>query len=59
MHDRYDDRGVPISSGIPPIIFIAGIVGLCVIATMVTIVFTNSAVGHAWPSDKSLAVPLQ
>jgi hypothetical protein len=59
MYDRKDERGVPISAGIPPIIFISAIIGLCVIATMVTLVFSNSAFGHAWPSDKSLTLPLQ
>jgi hypothetical protein len=59
MYDRHDERGVPISSGIPPIIFVAAIIGLFVIVTMVTIVFSNSAFGHSWPSDKSEKVPLE
>jgi hypothetical protein len=58
MYDRRDDRGVPISSGIPPIIFIAAIIGLIIIATRVTIVFSNSGFGHSWPSDKSTKLPL-
>jgi hypothetical protein len=59
VHDRFDDRGVPISAGIPPIIWISAIVGLCIIVTIVTIVFSNSSFGHAWPSETSEKIPLQ
>jgi ABC-type phosphate transport system auxiliary subunit len=58
MYDRYDERGVPISSGIPPIIFISAAIGLVLIATMVTLVFANSGAGHFWPSNTSTTLPL-
>jgi hypothetical protein len=59
MHDRYDERGVPISAGIPPIIFISAAIGIVLIITMVTLVFSNSAFGHWWPSGNAQAIPLQ
>jgi hypothetical protein len=59
MYDQHDERGVPISTGIPPIIYISAAIGLCLIATMVTLVFTASAFGHAWPSGNSQTIPLQ
>ncbi|MBD5604353.1 MAG: hypothetical protein IAI48_04595 [Candidatus Eremiobacteraeota bacterium] len=58
MYDRHDERGVPISSGIPPIVIISAIIGLIMIATIVTLVFSNSAFGHAWPSEQSTKLPL-
>ena len=58
MYDRHDERGVPISAGIPPIIFISAIIGLILIATMVTLVFANSGFGHAWPSNTSTTLKL-
>ncbi|MBD5657349.1 MAG: hypothetical protein IAI50_19530, partial [Candidatus Eremiobacteraeota bacterium] len=49
MYDRTDDRGVPISAGIPPIVVFAGVIGVIVILTIISIVFSNSGFGHAWP----------
>ncbi|MDQ2908663.1 MAG: hypothetical protein M3R44_04850 [Candidatus Eremiobacteraeota bacterium] len=58
MHDIYDERGVPISSGIPPLVVAAAIVGVIVIFTMLTLVFVNSAFGHAWPASTSTTIKL-
>ena len=58
MHDRYDERGVPISAGIPPIIYISAIIGLVVIAIMVSIVFASSSANHVWPSAASQTIKL-
>jgi hypothetical protein len=58
MHDRYDERGVPISAGIPPIIYIAAFIGLILIATMVTLVFSSSSANHRWPSQSTQTIPL-
>jgi hypothetical protein len=58
MYDRTDDRGVPISSGIPPLVIIAAVIGVIVIFAIITLVFTNSAFGHAWPDSSSAKVPL-
>ena len=58
MYDRTDERGVPISAGIPPIVVVAALIGVVVILTMIAIVFANSGFGHAWPSSNAVSVPL-
>lgn len=58
MHDRSDDRNIPISAGIPRVIYVSAVVGICLIFTMLTMVFVNSGANHAWPASSSLAVPL-
>lgn len=58
MHDVYDERGVPISSGIPPLVVAAVIVGVIVILTLLTLVFANSGFGHAWPASTSTTIKL-
>lgn len=58
MNDMYDERGIPISSGIPPLVIAAAIVGVIVILTMLSLVFINSAFGHAWPSSTSTTLKL-
>ena len=58
MYDRTDERGVPISAGIPPIVIVAAIVGVIVILTIISLVFSNSGFGHAWPVSKGSQLPL-
>ncbi len=58
MHDVYDERGVPISAGVPPIVVVAAIIGFLVILTMLTLVFANSGFGHAWPASTSTQIKL-
>jgi hypothetical protein len=58
MNDRFDDRGVPISAGIPRIVVIAAIIGIIMIFTILTLVFTNSGFGHSWPWTKAATLPL-
>jgi hypothetical protein len=58
MYDLKDDRGVPVSSGIPPIVRISAIIGILMVFTMLTMVFRNSAAGHSWPSNDSVTIPL-
>jgi hypothetical protein len=58
MHDRYDDRGVPISSGIPPIVVVSALICFVVILTMMTLVFRSSASNHIWPWTRATAIPL-
>jgi hypothetical protein len=58
MYDIKDERGVPVSGGIPPIVVfavIAAIVLACVIAGMV---LSTAGAGHVWPSGKSVNIPL-
>jgi hypothetical protein len=58
MYDLKDERGVPISAGIPPIVVIAAIIGLIMIFTVGTLVFTNSAANHKWPASTTTSIPL-
>ena len=58
MHDRFDDRGVPISAGIPRIVVISFFIGIIVIFTILALVFTNSAFGHVWPWSHAATIPL-
>ena len=58
MHDLHDERGVPISAGIPPLVVVAVFIGIGVILTMLALVFTNSGFGHAWPANTSTQVRL-
>ncbi len=59
MYDRQDERGVPISAGIPPIVIVAVLVGLVVIGVLLTMVAGSSGFGHAWPANTSTQVKLQ
>jgi ABC-type multidrug transport system permease subunit len=58
MHDRFDERGVPISSGIPPIVVVAVFITFIFVFTLLALVFTNSWVGHVWPWTNAETVPL-
>jgi hypothetical protein len=58
MYDRTDERGVPISGGIPPLVVVAAVIGVVIILTIISLVFRNSGFGHAWPASTSVSVPL-
>jgi hypothetical protein len=58
MYDQRDSRGVPISAGVPMIVRLAVFAGILVIFTVVGMVISQSAFGHAWPSSTSSHLPL-
>ena len=58
MYDIEDERGVPISSGIPPIVTWAGVAGIILIFIIAGMVVTTSEANHIWPSETSLTVKL-
>ena len=58
MYDLEDERGVPISSGIPPLVMWAGIGGVVLIFVIAGLVLSNSGYGHVWPSQDSLNIKL-
>ncbi len=58
MHENRDERGIPISAGIPPLVVFAVIAGVIVILAIVTMVFANSSVGHVWPASGSTTLDL-
>jgi ABC-type phosphate transport system auxiliary subunit len=58
MYDVEDERGVPISSGIPRIVLWAGIAGVILIFVIAGLVLGTSGQGHLWPWDKTLQIKL-
>jgi hypothetical protein len=58
MKDVRDSRGVPISTGVPMVVRVTAIVGLCVIFTMLSVVIYASKFGHAWPTSTAVQIPL-
>ncbi len=58
MYDIEDERGVPISSGVPPIVTYAGIAGVVLIFIIAALVLSVSGYGHMWPSANTLNLKL-
>jgi hypothetical protein len=58
MYDPTDERGVPVSRGIPRIVVIASIIGILCIFGMGAYTIYISGYGHVWPSVQSLRIPL-
>jgi hypothetical protein len=51
-------EGIPVSSGIPPIIRWSGIIGFVAIICVVGIVIATSHYGHVWPAADSAHIKL-
>jgi hypothetical protein len=58
MYDIEDERGVPISSGVPPLVTYVGIGGVILIFIIAGLVLAVSGYGHLWPSDRTLDLKL-
>jgi hypothetical protein len=58
MEDVRDERGVPVSQGIPPAVRIAFGIGVCLIISVGGMVIGASRFGHIWPADKVTQIPL-
>ena len=58
MHDPTDERGVPISAGIPPLVMWAGVAGVVLIFVIAGMVLATSGNNHVWPADQTLTVKL-
>ncbi|HTW82685.1 MAG TPA: hypothetical protein VMD91_01305 [Candidatus Sulfotelmatobacter sp.] len=58
MHDPTDDRGVPISSGIPSLVIWAGVCGVILIFAVAAMVLSTSGYGHLWPASNTLNLKL-
>jgi hypothetical protein len=58
MDDTTDERGVPISSGIPPIVIYAGFAGVVLIFIVAGMVLANAGFGHVWPAENSVDLKL-
>jgi hypothetical protein len=58
MYDPLDDRGVPTSRGVPMVVRIATIIGMLCIFGVGAVTLYYAGYGHAWPSTKTLRIPL-
>ena len=58
MFDPVDERGVPISRGVPKAARMVGAIGIVIIFAIGTFVIVESHYGHIWPSTHSMRVPL-
>ncbi|MBV8751163.1 MAG: hypothetical protein JO103_15755 [Candidatus Eremiobacteraeota bacterium] len=58
MYDLEDERGVPISAGIPPLVLWSGVAGVILIFIIAGLVVGTSGANHMWPSDDTLRIKL-
>lgn len=58
MHEIRDERGVPVSGGIPIAVRIAFGIGICLVLSVGGMVIGGSHFGHVWPADKVTTIPL-
>jgi hypothetical protein len=58
MYDIKDERGVPVSAGIPPIVVIAVLIGICAIFTILGLVIFGSPYHHIWPANDTTHIRL-
>lgn len=58
MYDPTDERGVPVSRGVPLVVRIATVIGiLCIFGVGASVIMLSGS-GHWWPDQKALRVPL-
>jgi hypothetical protein len=53
MYDPKDSRGVPLSTGVPPIVTVSLLALVGLVLALLTTVIVSSGAGHQWPSSKS------
>jgi len=58
MYDIKDERGVPVSSGIPPIVIWAVSIGILMIFTILGMTVFGSSFHHIWPSIDTTHIKL-
>jgi len=58
MEEVRDDRGVPVSQGIPIAVRVAFGIGVFLIVSVGGMVIGGSRFGHIWPSNKVTTIPL-
>lgn len=58
MYDVEDERGVPLSSGIPPLVVWSGIIGVLLIFVIAGMVLATSEHGHIWPAENAVNLKL-
>jgi len=58
MYDVKDERGVPVSAGIPPIVRWSAIIGVFAIILILSLVILASNYHHIWPSSDTVNIRL-
>ncbi|HZO95603.1 MAG TPA: hypothetical protein VFB22_17775 [Candidatus Baltobacteraceae bacterium] len=58
MYDPQDERGVPISTGVPSVVIYAGVGGLVLIVLVAALVLSQSQFGHIWPASDAVNLKL-
>ncbi|MFN2448378.1 MAG: hypothetical protein ABR508_01105 [Candidatus Baltobacteraceae bacterium] len=58
VYDPVDERGVPTTRGVPRAVLIAVLVGVLVIFAIGADTIALAGYGHAWPSTKTLRIPV-
>ncbi|HEV2262184.1 MAG TPA: hypothetical protein VGR69_07870 [Candidatus Rubrimentiphilum sp.] len=58
MYDPTDERGVPVSRGVPAIVRVAAVIGILVIFAVGAAVVSISGYGHHWPWASAMRIPL-
>ena len=58
MYDPEDDRGVPISTGIPPLVVWATIGCIVLIFIVAGMVLGSAGYGHIWPAENATNLKL-
>ena len=58
MYDPLDERGIPVSRGVPMAVRIAVIIGVFCIFGVGAVTLAYAGYGHAWPYTKALRIPL-
>ncbi len=58
MYDIKDERGVPVSSGIPPIVVVAVLIGVLMVFTILGMTIFGSPFHHIWPSIDTTHIKL-
>jgi hypothetical protein len=58
MYDVKDERGVPISGGIPPLVIWAATACVVLIFVIAGLVLSNAGYGHIWPASNALNLKL-
>ncbi|HEV3088987.1 MAG TPA: hypothetical protein VGX96_17375 [Candidatus Elarobacter sp.] len=53
-----DERGVPVSSGVPTLVVWAGIAGVILIFVIAGMVLATSGNNHVWPAENATNIKL-
>jgi hypothetical protein len=58
MYDIEDDRGVPVTTGIPKLVMWTGVAGVVLIFVVAGMVLATAGVNHVWPAEAATNLKL-